>query len=93
MDIIIWLVMGGIVGWLASLIMKTSDQQGIVLNVVVGVFGAIIGGALFGFLLGTAPMGQGFNIMSLVVALLGSVVLLAVINLYTRGKHRNINKL
>lgn len=92
MNIIIWLIMGGIIGWLASLIMKSSGQQGIIMNVVVGIVGAMIGGWLFGPMLGAAPMGEGFDFMSFVVALLGAIVLLAIINLIKRGTARGSDK-
>lgn len=85
MNIIIWLIMGGIIGWLASLIMKTSGQQGIIMNVVVGIVGAVIGGWLFGPMLGAAQIGEGFDFMSFIVALLGAIILLAIINLIKRG--------
>lgn len=93
MNIIIWLVLGGIIGWLASLIMKTSGQQGIITNVVVGIVGAMIGGWLFGPMLGPVAIGQGFNLMSFFVALLGAIILLALINLFKRGTDRNVTKL
>ncbi|MCH8550848.1 MAG: GlsB/YeaQ/YmgE family stress response membrane protein [Natronospirillum sp.] len=93
MDILIWLVMGGIIGWLASLIMKTSGQQGIIMNVVVGILGAVIGGWIFGPMLGSGQLGQGFSITSLFVALMGAIILLAIVSLFTRGRTRNINKL
>lgn len=92
MNIIIWLIMGGIIGWLASLIMKTSGQQGIIMNVVVGIVGAVIGGWLFGPMLGAAQIGEGFDFMSFIVALLGAIILLAIINLIKRGTARGSDK-
>ena len=77
MDILLWIVFGGIVGWIASLIMKTDSQQGIVLNVVVGIAGAVLGGWLMAFL-GEGGV-TGFNFYSLMVAVVGAVVLLAVL--------------
>lgn len=88
MNIIIWLIVGGIVGWLASLVMKTDAQQGIILNVVVGIIGAFIGGWLIGPLLGAGSINDGFSIMSLVVSLIGAVILLAIVNLFRRGRVR-----
>lgn len=88
MNIIIWLIVGGIVGWLASLVMKTDAQQGIILNVVVGIIGAFIGGWLIGPLLGAGSINDGFSIMSFIVSLIGAVILLAIVNLFRRGRVR-----
>ena len=74
MGIIAWLLLGGIAGWIASKIMKTDESQGIILNVVVGIVGASIGGWLFGFLGGAGV--TGFNIYSLFVSVIGAVVLI-----------------
>lgn len=88
MGIIIWLIVGGLCGWLASLIMKRDAQQGILLNVVVGIVGAMIGGFLFGPLLGAGSINDGITAMGFVVSLLGAVVLLAIVNFFQRGKVR-----
>jgi len=88
MGIIIWLIVGGVVGWLASLIMKTDAQQGILLNVVVGIVGAFIGGWLIGPLVGAGSINDGFSVMSLVVSLVGAIILLAIVNLFRRGRVR-----
>jgi uncharacterized membrane protein YeaQ/YmgE (transglycosylase-associated protein family) len=89
MNLIIWLVVGGIVGWLASLIMKTDAQQGIILNVVVGVVGAMIGGWVISPIVGAGTVNQGdFSLGALFVSLLGAVILLAIVNLFRRGKVR-----
>jgi uncharacterized membrane protein YeaQ/YmgE (transglycosylase-associated protein family) len=88
MNIIIWLIVGGIVGWLASLVMKTDAQQGIILNVVVGIIGAFIGGWLIGPMLGAGSINDGFSIMSFVVSLIGAIILLAIVNLFRRGRVR-----
>jgi uncharacterized membrane protein YeaQ/YmgE (transglycosylase-associated protein family) len=89
MGIIIMLVIGGILGWLASIVMRTDAQQGIVLNVVVGVVGAILGGLLLSPLLGGAPITSGaFDVRSLLVSFLGAVILLAIVNLFRRGAVR-----
>ena len=85
MGIIIWIIMGGVVGWLASLIMGTSGQQGIILNVVVGIVGALIGGWLIGPLLGAGSINEGITIMSFIVSLLGAVLLLAIVIAIQRG--------
>jgi uncharacterized membrane protein YeaQ/YmgE (transglycosylase-associated protein family) len=89
MSIIIWLVVGGIVGWLASLIMRTDAQQGVVLNIVVGIIGALLGGWLLGPLFGTGTINQGdFTVSGLIVSLLGAIILLAIVNLIRRGTTR-----
>lgn len=87
-SIIIWLVMGGLVGWIASMIMGTNAQQGIVLNVVVGIIGALIGGWLIGPLLGAGSINEGITVMSFVVSLIGAVILLAVLTLFRRTSAR-----
>jgi len=83
MGIIIWLIVGGIVGWLASIIMKRDGQQGIILNVVVGIIGALIAGWVFG-----GGINQAVTVMTFLYSLLGAVVLLLIVNLFTRGKAR-----
>jgi uncharacterized membrane protein YeaQ/YmgE (transglycosylase-associated protein family) len=89
MSFIIWLVIGGLVGWLASVVMKTDAQQGIVLNIVVGIIGALLGGWLLSPLFGTATINQGdFSLSGLLVSFLGAVILLAVVNLIRRGTTR-----
>ena len=89
MNQIIWLVLGGVVGWLASLIMRTDGQQGIVLNVVVGVVGAFLAGWFISPLVGVGTINQNnFSLASVVVSLIGAVILLAVVNLFRRGSVR-----
>ena len=84
--LIVWLVIGGVVGWLASLVMRTDAQQGMFLNVLVGVVGAALGGWFISPLVGVGTINQGtFSIGALVVSLLGAVVLLAIVNLVRRG--------
>jgi uncharacterized membrane protein YeaQ/YmgE (transglycosylase-associated protein family) len=85
MGIIVWLVMGGLVGWIASMIMGTNGQQGIFLNVVVGIVGALLGGWLIGPLLGAGSINQSITLMSFVVSLGGAVLLLALLSLVRRG--------
>lgn len=83
--IIVWLVVGGIVGWLASLVMRTDAQQGLLLNVVVGIVGAFIGGLIFNRgNINQAPL----NLMAFLVSLLGAIVLLAIVNIFRRGALR-----
>lgn len=85
MGIIMWLIVGGVVGWVASLIMRTDAQQGIILNVVVGVVGAFIAGLIFSHgNINNAPLTLG----TLLVSLIGAVILLAVVNLVRRGSVR-----
>ncbi len=89
MGLIVLLVVGGIVGWLASLIMRTDAQQGIFLNIVVGIVGAVLAGFIVTPLIGGAPITSGvISIPSVLVSLLGAVVLLAIINLVRRGSVR-----
>lgn len=82
--IIIWLVVGGIVGWLASLVMRTDAQQGILLNIVVGIVGAF----LAGLLLSGGSINEDITLMSFLYSLLGAIVLLAIVNLVRRGSVR-----
>lgn len=83
MNIIIWLVIGGLVGWVASLVMGNDGRQGIVLNVVVGIVGAALGGWLFG---GASTINQGnVSLNGLVVSLVGAVILVAVLKFFRRA--------
>jgi uncharacterized membrane protein YeaQ/YmgE (transglycosylase-associated protein family) len=89
MNLIIWLVVGGVLGWLASIIMKTDGQQGIILNVVVGIIGALIAGFLIAPMLGTGTINSNdFSLSGLFVSFLGAVILLAIVNLFRRGSVR-----
>lgn len=89
MNFLIWIVVGGLLGWIASMIMKTDAQQGMFLNIVVGIVGALLGGWLLAPLFGTGTINQNdFSITSLLVSLLGAVILLAVVNLFRRGTPR-----
>ena len=91
MNLIIWLVVGGLIGWLASLIMKTDAQQGLVLNVVVGIVGALLGGWLLSPFVGAGSVNQGdFSVMGLLVSLGGAIILLFVVNLIRRGTTRKV---
>jgi uncharacterized membrane protein YeaQ/YmgE (transglycosylase-associated protein family) len=88
-NFIVWLILGGVIGWLASLVMRTDAQQGIFLNIVVGIVGALIGGLLISPLLGAATINQNdFSIAGLVVSFIGALVLLAIVNLIRRGRVR-----
>lgn len=89
MNFLIWIVVGGLLGWVASMIMKTDAQQGMLLNIVVGIVGALLGGWLLAPLFGTGTINQNdFSISSLLVSLLGAVILLAIVNLFRRGTPR-----
>ena len=90
MNFIIWLVVGGLIGWVASMIMRTDAQQGLLLNIVVGIVGAFLGGLLLAPLFGTGTINQGdFSIGSMLVSLLGAVILLAIVNFFRRGRARH----
>ncbi|CAN5180253.1 GlsB/YeaQ/YmgE family stress response membrane protein [soil metagenome] len=85
MGLILWLVIGGVIGWLASIIMRTDAQQGIFLNIIVGIVGAFIGGLILsGGTINSAPL----TLTSFLVSLAGAVVLLAIVNLVRRGSVR-----
>ena len=88
MGIIIWLIVGGIVGWLASIIMKRDAQQGIILNIVVGIVGALLGGFLLTPFIGGGSITNGISAGSLIVSFLGALILLAIVNLVRRGSVR-----
>ena len=89
MGLIIWLIVGGIIGWLASMIMKTDGQQGIILNVVVGIVGALLSGWLLAPMLGTGTINSDdFSLASLGVSFIGALILLAIVNLVRRGRVR-----
>jgi len=89
MSFIIWLIVGGIIGWIASMIMRTDGQQGIILNVIVGIVGAFLAGLLLTPLFGTGTVNQGdFSLPGLLVSLLGAVILLGIVNLFRRGSVR-----
>lgn len=89
MNIIVWLIVGGIVGWLASMLMKTDGQQGIFLNVIVGIVGAMIGGWFISPLVGVGTINQdNFSLPALLVSFVGAAILLAVVNLFRRGTVR-----
>lgn len=83
MGIILWIIFGGLVGWVASKFVGTDGQQGIVMNIVVGIVGAVIGGLLFSLLGGVGV--TGFNLYSFMVALIGAIVLLAIVKAVRRG--------
>lgn len=89
MTFIAIIIVGGILGWVASIIMRTNAQQGIFLNIVVGIIGVVLAGFVLTPILGGAPITSGaFDLRSLLVSLLGAIALLAIVNLMRRGKVR-----
>jgi uncharacterized membrane protein YeaQ/YmgE (transglycosylase-associated protein family) len=89
MNIIIWLIAGALIGWVASRIMGTSGQQGLLLDIVVGVVGAVLAGWFLTPLFGVGTINQNnFSLPALLVSLGGAVILLAVVNLFRRGRLR-----
>jgi uncharacterized membrane protein YeaQ/YmgE (transglycosylase-associated protein family) len=89
-NFILWLLFGALVGWLASLVMRTDAQQGALLNIVVGIVGAFLGGFIFSLLgIGGANINNSdFSLSSLIVSFIGAVILLAIVNLFRRGSVR-----
>lgn len=89
MNFILWLIVGGLLGWVASMIMGTNDRQGMLLNIIVGIVGAFLGGLLLAPMLNTGTINQGdFSFSSLVVSLIGALILLAIVNFFRR-RHRH----
>ncbi len=84
LDIVLWILFGALAGWIASMIMKTNGQMGALANIVVGIIGAFIGGFLFRTLTGINV--EGFNLTSLIVAIIGAVILLALVKLFTKNR-------
>lgn len=89
MNLIIWLIVGGVIGWLASIMMKTDGQQGIFLNIVVGIIGAMLGGWVLSPLVGISTINQNnFSLPALLVSFVGAAILLAIVNLIRRSRVR-----
>jgi uncharacterized membrane protein YeaQ/YmgE (transglycosylase-associated protein family) len=89
MTFILIIIIGGILGWLASMVMRTDAQQGLFLNIVVGIVGAILAGFFITPLIGGAPITEGaFDIRSLIASFIGALLLLAIVNLFRRGSVR-----
>ena len=84
MGIISWIVLGGIAGWLASIITKRNDQMGCITNIIAGIVGAAVGGWVFSLFGGQGV--TGFNLPGLLVAFVGALIVLAVVNLIFRKK-------
>ncbi len=88
-NFIVWLAIGGLIGWIASMIMRTDGQQGVFLNIIVGIIGAALGGWFISPMVGVGTINQGqFSLGALVVSLIGAIVLLAIVNLVRRGSLR-----
>jgi uncharacterized membrane protein YeaQ/YmgE (transglycosylase-associated protein family) len=84
MNFIIWLIVGGIVGWLASIVMRTNGQQGLLLNIVVGIVGAFVAGLVLTPLLGIPTINQNnFSLPGVLVSVVGAIILLAVVSLFS----------
>ena len=83
MGIILWIIFGALVGWIASIIMETDAHQGVMLNIIVGIIGAVVGGWLMSFF-GEGGV-SGFNLYSFLVALVGAVVLIAIVKVVRRA--------
>lgn len=90
MGIILWIVFGALAGWIASLIMRTDEQQGALSNIIIGIIGAFLGGAVSTWLGG--PGVSGFNFVSLIVATLGAVILIFFIRMITGGKGSTVHR-
>lgn len=89
MNFIIWIVIGGVLGWLASIIMKIDAQQVVLLNVLVGIVGALVGGWTLAPLFGTGTINQNnFSISGLLISLFGAILFLAIVNLLRRHTTR-----
>ena len=88
MNLIIWLIVGGLIGWVASLIMGTDAQQGAFLNIIVGVIGTFLAGMVLTPLFGINTINQNnFSLGAMLVSLLGAVILLAIVGLF---RHRTV---
>lgn len=89
MNFIIWIIVGGIIGWVASIIMRTNSRQGLLLDILVGIVGAFVAGIVLTPLFGISTINQNnFSLPALLVSLMGAVILLAVVSLFRRGFRR-----
>ena len=87
-NFIVWLIVGGFIGWIASMIMRTDGQQGTILNIVVGIVGAYVAGMFLSPLFGVPTINDSFSIQAMLISLVGAVILLAIINMFRRGSVR-----
>lgn len=89
MNFIIWIIVGGIIGWVASIIMRTNSRQGLLLDILVGIVGAFVAGIVLTPLFGISTINQNnFSLPALLVSLMGAIILLAVVSLFRRGFRR-----
>lgn len=89
-NFIVWIILGGIIGWVASMIMRTDAQQGLLLNIVVGIVGAFLAGWFLTPLFGVGTINQtDFSIPALLISLLGAVILLGIVNIVRGGTARS----
>jgi uncharacterized membrane protein YeaQ/YmgE (transglycosylase-associated protein family) len=89
LNFIIWIIVGGLIGWVASMVMRTDAQQGTLMNIIVGIVGAFLAGLVLTPLFGVSSINSGnFSLPGLLISLLGAVVLLAIVNLFRRGTVR-----
>jgi uncharacterized membrane protein YeaQ/YmgE (transglycosylase-associated protein family) len=88
LGIIGWIILGGLAGWVASFIVGTNRQQGMIGNIVAGIIGGVVGGLLFNLLGGSGV--TGFNLWSFLVALVGAVIVLALWKVFTNGRHSTV---
>lgn len=88
-NFIIWILVGAVIGWLASMVMHTNARQGFLLDVIVGIVGAVLAGWVLTPLFGGGTINQGdFSLSGLLMSFLGAVILLAIVNLFRRGTVR-----
>lgn len=90
MMFILWLLFGALIGWLASLVMHTDADQGALLNIIVGIVGAFLGGLIFNMLGGAGSNinNNDFSLSALLVSFVGAIILLGIVNLFRRGTVR-----
>ena len=88
-NFLIWIILGGVLGWLASIMMRTDASQGTLLNIIVGIVGSFVAGMVLTPLFGIATINQNnFSLPALLVSFLGAVILLGIVNLFRRGTVR-----
>jgi uncharacterized membrane protein YeaQ/YmgE (transglycosylase-associated protein family) len=85
---IVAIIVGGVAGWLASIVMRRDAQMGIFMNIIVGIVGALLGNVIAGALLDTGGTIQSFNLTGFIIAIVGAIVLLGIVNLVQRGRVR-----